>query len=164
MIAEIEKVTDGYIVKFERQFPYKIEEVWSVLTENSKLKRWMSNLQIECLKTGGIIKFDMMDGSFINIDILECQVNAVLEFTWDKDRVRFEIHKEENENGSILLLKEFIHELTDHTPKDIAGWHICLDLFSSVLEGQEKEFSKDEWQRWFEKYKDKVLEIRGQLR
>ncbi|MEF7655060.1 SRPBCC family protein [Bacillus thuringiensis] len=155
MIAEIQKVTDGYIVKFERQFPYKIEEVWSVLTENSKLKKWMSNLQIESLKTDGIIKFDMMDGSFINIDILECQVNAVLEFTWDKDRVRFEIHKEEN--GTLLLLKEYIHEFTDHTPKDIAGWHICLELFSSVLEGEEKEFSKGEWQQWFETYKIRLL-------
>ena len=93
MIAEIGKLTGGYIVKFEREFPYTVEEVWSVLTENSKLKKWMSNLQIESLKTGGIIKFDMMNGSFINIDILECQVNSVLEFTWDKDRVRFEIHK-----------------------------------------------------------------------
>ncbi|RAN90241.1 activator of Hsp90 ATPase 1 family protein [Bacillus sp. SRB_28] len=159
MLAEIEKQTDGYIVKFERQFSYTIEEVWSVLTENSKLKKWMSNLQIENLKTGGIIKFDMMDGSFLNIDILECQLNSVLEFTWDKDRVRFEIHKEEN--GSLLLLKEYIHELTDHTPKDIAGWHICLDLFSSVLEEEEKEFSKNEWQQWFEKYKDKIQEVSG---
>ena len=159
MLAEIEKQTDGYIVKFERQFSYTIEEVWSVLTENSKLKKWMSNLQIENLKTGGIIKFDMMDGSFLNIDILECQLNSVLEFTWDKDRVRFEIHKEEN--GSLLLLKEYIHELTGHTPKDIAGWHICLDLFSSVLEEEEKEFSKNEWQQWFEKYKDKIQEVRG---
>ena len=80
-----------------------------------------------------------MDGSFINIDIIECQQNSVLEFTWDKDRVRFEIHKEEN--GTLLLLKEYIHELTDHTPKDIAGWHICLDL-SAVLEGEEKNFLK----------------------
>ncbi|MFK4470132.1 SRPBCC family protein [Bacillus sp. RC252] len=159
MLAEIEKQTDGYIVKFERQFSYTIEEVWSVLTENSKLKKWMSNLQIENLKTGGIIKFDMMDGSFLNIDILDYQLNSVLEFTWDKDRVRFEIHKEEN--GSLLLLKEYIHELTDHTPKDIAGWHICLDLFSSVLEEEEKEFSKNEWQQWFEKYKDKIQEVRG---
>ncbi|WP_212937062.1 SRPBCC family protein, partial [Bacillus hominis] len=156
MLAQIEKQTDGYIIKFERQFPNTIEEVWSVLTENSKLKKWMSNLQIENLKTGGIIKFDMMDGSFLNIDILECQLNSVLEFTWDKDRVRFEIHKEEN--GSLLLLKEFIHELTDHTPKDIAGWHICLDLFSSVLEGKEKEFPKDEWEYWFDKYKVKTDE------
>ncbi|GLV66492.1 hypothetical protein Bmyc01_51610 [Bacillus mycoides] len=159
MLAQIEKQTDGYIIKFERQFPNTIEEVWSVLTENSKLKKWMSNLQIENLKTGGIIKFDMMDGSFLNIDILECQLNSVLEFTWDKDRVRFEIHKEEN--GSLLLLKEYIHELTDHTPKDIAGWHICLDLFSSVLEEEEKEFSENEWQQWFGKYKDKIQEVRG---
>ncbi|QWU45270.1 SRPBCC family protein [Bacillus sp. NP247] len=154
MLAEIEKQSNGYIVKFERQFPYTIEEVWSVLTENSKLKKWMSNLQIENLKTGGMIKFDMMDGSFLNIDILECQLNAVLEFKWDKDRVRFEIYKAGNE--SLLLLKEFIHELTDHTPKDIAGWHICLELFSTVLEGKEKEFPKDEWQQWFEKYKVKI--------
>lgn len=158
MLAEIEKQTDGYIVKFERQFSYTIEEVWSVLTENSKLKKWMSNLQIENLKTGGIIKFDMMDGSFLNIDILECQLNSVLEFTWDKDRVRFEIHKEEN--GSLLLLKEYIQELTDHTPKDIAGWHICLDLFSSILEGEEKVFSKDEWEYWFDNYKVKVDELK----
>ncbi|OJE44061.1 activator of Hsp90 ATPase 1 family protein [Bacillus proteolyticus] len=159
MLAQIEKQTDGYIIKFERQFPNTIEEVWSVLTENSKLKKWMSNLQIENLKTGGIIKFDMMDGSFLNIDILECKLNSVLEFTWDKDRVRFEIHKEEN--GSLLLLKEYIHELTDHTPKDIAGWHICLDLFSSVLEGKEKEFSENEWRQWFGKYKDKIQGVRG---
>ncbi|MES5894059.1 SRPBCC domain-containing protein [Bacillus cereus group sp. RP43] len=159
MLAQIEKQTDGYIIKFERQFPYIIEEVWSVLTENSKLKKWMSNLQIEDLKTGGIIKFDMMDGTFINIDILECQMNSVLEFTWNKDRVRFEIHKKEN--GSLLLLKEFIHELTDHTPKDIAGWHICLDLFSSVLEGEAKEFSKDDWEYWFDKYKVKTDELKG---
>lgn len=39
MIAEIGKLTAGYIVKFERQFPYTIEEIWSVLTENSKLKK-----------------------------------------------------------------------------------------------------------------------------
>ncbi|MBC2684737.1 SRPBCC family protein [Bacillus toyonensis] len=159
MLAEIEKQSNGYIVKFQRQFPYTIEEVWSVLTENSKLKKWMSNLQIENLKTGGMIKFDMMDGSFLNIGILECQLNAVLEFKWDKDRVRFEIHKAGN--GSLLLLKEFIHELTDHTPKDIAGWHICLELFSSVLEGKEKEFPKDEWQQWFEKYKVKIHELKG---
>ncbi|PQZ53245.1 activator of Hsp90 ATPase 1 family protein [Bacillus sp. MYb209] len=159
MLAVINKQSNEYVVQFDRHLPYSIEGVWSVLTDNNKLKKWMSNLQIEDLRTGGIIKFDMMDGTFINIDILECQINSVLEFTWDKDRVRFEIHKEEN--GSLLLLKEFIHELTDHTPKDIAGWHICLDLFSSVLEGAEKEFSKDEWEYWFDKYKVKIDELKG---
>ncbi|GAB6429818.1 SRPBCC family protein [Bacillus luti] len=159
MIATIDKQSNEYVVQFDRYFPYSIEKVWSVLTDNNKLKKWMSNLQIENLKIGGIIKFDMMDGSFLNIDILDCKINSTLEFTWDKDRVRFEIHKEEN--GSVLILKEFIHELTDHTPKDIAGWHICLDLFSSVLQGEEKEFSKDEWKYWFDKYKVMTDELNG---
>ena len=50
MIAEIGKLTDGYIVKFEREFPYTVEEVWSVLTENSKLKKWMSIYRLKALK------------------------------------------------------------------------------------------------------------------
>ncbi len=65
MIAEIRKLTDGYIVKFERQFPYTAEEVWSVLTENSKLKKWMPNLQIESLKTARNNKV-RHDGRFIH--------------------------------------------------------------------------------------------------
>ncbi len=70
MLAVINKQDNEYVVQFDRHFSYSIEEVWSVLTENSKLKKWMSNLQIESLKTNGVIKFDMMDGSFINIDII----------------------------------------------------------------------------------------------
>ena len=50
MIAEIGKLTGGYIVKFEREFPYTVEEVWSVLTENSKLKKWMSIYRLKALK------------------------------------------------------------------------------------------------------------------
>ena len=62
-------------------------------------------------------------------------------------------------NGSILILKEFIHELTDHTPKDIAGWHICLDLFLLFYK-EKKEFSKGEWKYWFNKYKVKIDELK----
>ncbi len=50
MIAEIRKLTDGYIVKFERQFPYTVEEVWSVLTENSKLKNGCQIYRLKALK------------------------------------------------------------------------------------------------------------------
>ncbi len=50
MIAEIGKLTDGYIVEFERQFSYTIEEVWSVLTENSKLKNGCLICRLKALK------------------------------------------------------------------------------------------------------------------
>lgn len=50
MIAEIGKLTNGYIVKFERHFSYSIEEVWSVLTENSKLKNGCPICRLKALK------------------------------------------------------------------------------------------------------------------
>lgn len=50
MIAEIGKLTGGYIVKFEREFPYTVEEVWSVLTENSKLKNGCPIYRLKALK------------------------------------------------------------------------------------------------------------------
>ncbi|MFJ8526491.1 SRPBCC family protein [Bacillus sp. NPDC094106] len=124
MLALIEKRDNEYVAQFNRLLHYSVEQVWAVLTENEKLTRWMPNLHVEDLRKGGMIKFDMMDGSgeFIDIDILECQINSVLEFTWGEDRVRFEIHK--NPEGCLFVLKEFIHEINDHTPKDLSGWHI----------------------------------------
>lgn len=159
MLALIEKIDTEYVAQFNRPLHYSVEQVWAVLTENEKLARWMPNLHIEDLRKGGIIKFDMMDGSgkFINIDILECQMNSVLEFTWGEDRVRFEVHK--NPDGCLLILKEFIHEINDHTPKDLAGWHICLEMFSSVIDGHNTEFPKSEWEKWYERYKLVVSKI-----
>ncbi|MEY8348229.1 SRPBCC family protein [Bacillus cereus] len=159
MLALIEKIDTEYVAQFNRPLYYSVEQVWAVLTENEKLARWMPNLHIEDLRKGGMIKFDMMDGSgkFINIDILECQMNSILEFTWGEDRVRFEVHK--NPDGCLLILKEFIHEINDHTPKDLAGWHICLEMLSSVTDGHNMEFPKSEWEKWYERYKLVVNKI-----
>ncbi|PEJ39822.1 SRPBCC family protein [Bacillus pseudomycoides] len=153
MLALIEKIDNEYIAQFNRSLNHAVEQVWAVLTENDKLARWMPNLYVENLRKGGIIKFDMMDGSgdFIDINILDCQLNSVLEFNWGKDRVRFEVHK--NPDGCLLILKEFIHEINEHTPKDLSGWHICLEIFSSVLDGHDMDFPKDEWEKWYKRYK-----------
>jgi hypothetical protein len=52
----------------------------------------MPNLQVEELRKDGSIKFDMKDGTgtFIDIKILDYQLNSCLEFNWGNDRVRFE--------------------------------------------------------------------------
>lgn len=38
MIAIIEKQNNEYFVQLDRHLPFTIEEVWSVLTDNNKLK------------------------------------------------------------------------------------------------------------------------------
>ncbi|OMP67852.1 hypothetical protein BTO28_05030 [Domibacillus epiphyticus] len=51
--------------------------------------------------------------------------------TWAKDVVRFELYSEQE--GCQLVFIEKIHTITNHTPKDLAGWHVCLVVIKSVI-------------------------------
>ncbi|KHD85334.1 SRPBCC family protein [Bacillus ginsengihumi] len=156
MLAVIEKLESGYIAKFNRPFKYSVSRVWAALTENDKLERWMPNLQIQDLRKGGTIKFDMKDGSgkCFDINILDVKEYSVLEYTWGEDRVRFELFP--TSDGCLVILKEFISTLTDHTSIDLAGWHVCLDLLSALLDGHPRAFPKDEWEKWHAAYSKSV--------
>jgi hypothetical protein len=120
----------------------------------------MPNLQVEELRKGGTIKFDMKDGSgtFIDIEILDFELNSVLEFTWGKDRVRFELYPKPN--GCLLVLKEFIGTLIDHTSKDLSGWHVCLVILSALLDGRLMDFPKGDWQKYYEQYAAAINELK----
>ncbi|MFM1655186.1 SRPBCC family protein [Brevibacillus sp. B_LB10_24] len=150
MLADIKKTEDGYIARFERHFRHSVEEVWAFLTENEKLAKWFSELQVEDLREGGLIKFDMQNGTFIDMKILELSMHSVLEYTWGDDIVRFELYPEAD--GCLLVLIEKLKVMTDHTPKDLAGWHVCLEVISALLDGRTIESRKAEWEKWYEKY------------
>ncbi|NOU85222.1 activator of Hsp90 ATPase 1 family protein [Paenibacillus sp. LMG 31460] len=159
MLASIQKVEGGYVARFDRPLKHSVEKVWAALTENVKLARWMSNLQVEDLRIGGNIKFDMKDesGTFIDTKITDFQPYSVLEFEWGNDRVRFELYPKPE--GCLLVLNEFISAITDHTPKDLSGWHICLDMMYALLDGHPMDFPKADWEKWYEKYKIAVSSI-----
>ncbi|MGE7690895.1 SRPBCC family protein [Lysinibacillus sp. NPDC097214] len=157
MLATIQKQQNSYIVTFNRPLSHSVDAVWAVLTENGKLQKWMNNLEIIDLRKNGKIHFNMNDGTdtYMEITITDHVEKEVLEFDWGKDTVRFELSP--TSSGSILVLLESIGELTEHTPKDLAGWHICLDLLSDLLNGTVHEtFPMEEWQKWFAKYKQLV--------
>lgn len=149
MLALIEKVENGYTAKYERHFKHSVEEVWSYLTDNDKLQQWFSELRVDELREGGVIKFDMGDDTFEEMRILELKMHSVLEYTWGEDIVRFELSQQQE--GCILVLIEKIHKITDHTPRDLAGWHVCLFVIDSLLHGYTIE-RKEEWKKWYEKY------------
>ncbi|MGE7109832.1 SRPBCC family protein [Lysinibacillus sp. NPDC047702] len=160
MLATIQKQQNHYIVKFSRSLPHPTEKVWAALTENDKLQKWMNNLEIINLQKNGKIHFNMNDGTddFLEIQITDYVVKEVLEFDWGNDTVRFELSP--IDNGSVLLLAESIGELTEHTPKDLAGWHICLNLLSDLLNGTiHEEFPMEEWQKRFTEYKQLIAKI-----
>jgi uncharacterized protein YndB with AHSA1/START domain len=156
MIAHIEKVENYFTATYERQLNHSVEEVWSYLTDNEKLPKWFSELHVDELRKGGVIKFDMGDGTFDELPILELKEYSVLEFSWWKDTVRFELSEESN--GCLLRLIEKIHTLTDHTPRDLAGWHVCLDVIQALLDGRAIE-RKEEWKTWYEKYVKEIKKV-----
>lgn len=150
MLADIRVDEGGYIACFTRHFGHSTAEVWSYLTENEKLKQWFSELQVDKLREGGVIRFDMRDGNFIELEITEFKSGSVLEYTWGTDRVRFELYPESD--GCRLLLVEKLSKITDHTPKDLAGWHVCLDMIQVLLGEKTIESREEEWKIRYQEY------------
>lgn len=152
MLATLNKSENGYTAIYERNFNQPTQRVWEALTSNDKLKIWMSHLEIIDLSKGGTIIFHHNDGTdnIENMNVTDFENNHVIEFEWGTDIARFEVYQ--NGTGSKLIMKEIIHELTDHTPKDLAGWHVCLMIFSNVVNNDLKELPENEWEKWYEQY------------
>lgn len=154
MLADIRVDEGGYIACFTRHFRHSTAEVWSYLTDNGKLKQWFSELQVDKLREGGVIKFDMRDGTFIELEITKLNLGSVLEYTWGADRVRFELYPESD--GCHLLLVEKLSKITDHTPKDLAGWHVCLDMIQVLLGEKTIESREEEWKIRYQEYSQRI--------
>ena len=86
--------------------------------------------------------------------IIEVKVPEVWEFTWDENLIRFNLS--ENPSGTHLVLKEYIKEVTNHTARDIAGWHVCLDVIEGLLADEPIKNRQAEWEKVFPEYKKQL--------
>lgn len=150
MLAVIKKVHNGHVATYERHFPHPVADVWAMLVVNEKLAQWFAELSIEDLRKDGLIKFDMQDGTYETMSILELEPEAVLAFTWGNDEVRFELSAAEA--GCKLIFTEILYSITEHTPKDLAGWHVCLDVIALLLNGQMMEARREQWEKVYPEY------------
>lgn len=150
MKAEIIQTDEGYNAEFIRQLAHPIEKVWAMLTENDKLQQWFDELTIEDLRKGGTISFNMGDGNFEKMEILEYEEGKLLTFEWTENQVTFQL---QGKNGSTTLtMVEKINKITPQTAKDLAGWHVCLDVIEALLDG--KAISRTaEWEKEYPEYK-----------
>lgn len=152
MLGKITKNEQHFTVTMERMYKHPAEMVWAYLTENDKLKQWFPELTVQNLQVDGLITFDMGDGSFEEMRILALEPQRLLEFTWDRDVVRFELNQ--TAEGCRVVFVEKLSTITDHTPRDLAGWHICLDAISTLLDGKELVDHKSAWNGLYEQYKE----------
>ena len=72
------------------------------------------------------------------------------------DVIRFELYPEND--GCALILLEKVKTITEQTKKDLAGWHVCLDVIIALLDGE--TFQRDDaWKEWHEKYTEKLAQF-----
>ncbi|GGG72838.1 SRPBCC family protein [Paenibacillus radicis (ex Gao et al. 2016)] len=160
MLANIQQVENGYSARFERSLKHSAQEVWAWLTENDKLAQWFAELRIDELRAGGTVKFNMGDGNFEEMEIFVCEPHSILEYAWAEDRVRFELHPEPE--GCRLVLEETIHKIAEeHTAKDLAGWHVCLDVIGILINGGsiEPQARRQEWETLYPLYVEAVASL-----
>lgn len=153
MLAKIYKSDKGFTAEYERIYDVPAEIVWLSLISNEKFKFWMEHLEITDLRNGGNINFHYNDGSgnLEKITITDFVDGEVLQFEWGEDTVRFEVLP--NNTGSTLIINQFLTQITDHTPKDLAGWHVCFMHFDNVVTGESHIIPQGEWEKWYAEYK-----------
>lgn len=158
MNESIQKQNNGTsIIEFKVNINAPITEVYALLTTNEGLEKWFSELEIGKLGTNGHLLFIMTSEEKIKMPIRAFESNKKLAFEWDKDEVAFEL-KELPENKTLLTFKEILTTITDHSPRDISGWHICLKKLQAAAEGKVYNFNKATFDTLFNKYQ-KALNI-----
>ncbi|MNE75557.1 hypothetical protein D3C80_1717280 [compost metagenome] len=51
-----------------------------------------------------------------------------------------------------MTLIETIAAVTSHTPRDLAGWHVCLNVIGDLLDGKPGNTRRAEWEGWYREY------------
>jgi len=157
MTADIKKVEEGYRASLTLTLASSPEDVWSMFVDNEKLQKWFPELTMFDPKKGGIILFDMGDGTSEELKIVEFEEQSVLAFDWFGDRVKF--HLSADQANTLLNFTEEFKTITDQTAKDIAGWHVCLLVIEGLLDGPEVQDRMAEWHPLYEKYTEQLAAL-----
>jgi uncharacterized protein YndB with AHSA1/START domain len=146
------------VLRFERVFRHPPERVWRALTEPGELAGWHPTpFELEPAAPGGTVRFlpegdvpEMPDG-----EVSEYEPPRLLAYAWGDDQLRWELRPKDD--GCLLVLT---HVFDDRfkAARDAAGWHVCLDALSAVLDGagrDAREMLHGEWQGLNREYEER---------
>jgi uncharacterized protein YndB with AHSA1/START domain len=127
---------DGrWTLVFVRHFAHSPEAVWAALTDPEELREWAPFDAPRSLAVIGPVTLTMAGGDgtghFVS-EVTRAEAPRLLEFTWDKDHLRWELAP--TATGTRLTLS---HTVSGRSwiSKVSAGWHICLDVAEHWLDG-----------------------------
>jgi uncharacterized protein YndB with AHSA1/START domain len=122
---------------FVRDLRHPPEQVWSALTDPSRISQWAPYDADRDLGRPGDAVLTMVDGDTrtqLPVVVLTAERPRLLELTWGEDRLRWELAGAGD--GTRLTLRHLAGQGRDWLPKLAAGWHICLDVAQRMLAGR----------------------------
>jgi uncharacterized protein YndB with AHSA1/START domain len=136
-------------VSLKRKLEASSAVVWGDLTDRDRLRTWFPcDVIVEGgeWRVGATISFpfpkDIIDMT-LKGEVLECEVETQLSYTWGEDVLTFELHEEK---GSTIL--ELRNELdAPSAARNAAGWEDCLDRLTG------KAAATGAWKAHFEEYR-----------
>jgi uncharacterized protein YndB with AHSA1/START domain len=174
MDGTVERLEEGFVLRFERRLPHPLPTVRDALTQAPRISEWLGGPGSEIdLRVGGRV---WLGAHKVESTIVALEPPRLIEFgwrskDWDGGTIRWELSPEND--GTTLLLthnhpditSEQERELTqrygwgpemiDTIPRTLAGWHTLLDQLSSVLAG-EGRLPEDYWKGIHQHYLARV--------
>ena len=148
-------------VRFEREFPVPVTELWDALTSPERLARWLAPGTIGG-GPDGTVRLDFGEGGIVTGHVLRWEPPSLLEFEWRFARetesvVRFELSS--SDEGTHLVLDHRALAV-EHAAGYSAGWDAYLASLSDYLEGRDSSW-EDRFATTLPKYRESAAALEG---
>lgn len=154
----IEPTATGAVLRFERQLPHPVVEVWAAITEPARLADWWLPFDADItvdLRPGGLMAMVANGDEPVTItcEILRIEPPTLFEHTHVDPGSRMLWELEPDGDGCILRLSHFVTDRVAAIDNSYAvGLHTSLDRLAPCLEGAPTPWDWDAFARHQRRY------------
>lgn len=106
--------------------------VFQHLATTEGISQWFPQLSLTKKEDEAFVEFDMGDGTFEKMSLLDYTTDQHIAFEWASGKVEF--HLEDIQEGTKLTLKETLPLDFKALPQDFTGWYVQLKNIKAIVE------------------------------
>ncbi|MFZ3416471.1 SRPBCC domain-containing protein [Arthrobacter sp. 3Tela_A] len=133
--GRIEKVTDGWVLAFDKQLDYPTAHIWDVLTNPQKVEQWLGPIHPDW-ELGKEYTLEK-GGSGVSGTVLQLNPRSSLQISWDDELGEESVldwQVLESDGGSLLTFRAH-SDTADFLAEGSAGWQGIMGAFAAVAAG-----------------------------
>lgn len=138
---EYSKDTENVKQILSARIKANIKTVFHYLATTDGISTWFPQLSLSD-KDEPIVLFDMGDGTFEKLKLLDYKTNEHISYEWASGKIEFTLDEVDGETQ--LVLSEELPADFNAIPEDFTGWYVQMENVKSVAEtGQPASIDRD---------------------